>query len=133
MCRFTTGRVFAFGALLFLLATHPAKGQLVEEWTWKDVDGKSRSRAELESIVRKHKRWMESNRKLGSRADLHGADLRDAELTEWDLESARSGRRRPEPRETPRREPRRRAFRLREVKRSGPGRREAESHEPYQR
>lgn len=91
MGRFTTSRVFAFEALLFLLAILSAKAQQKAEWTWKDSEGKTHTRLELEEILGQHQQWLESSRKVGgprlsaislklTGANLTGADLRGANL-----------------------------------------------------
>ena len=46
------------------------------------------SKEELSEILKQHKIWLESDRKLGSRADLSGADLSRANLSEADLSGA---------------------------------------------
>jgi hypothetical protein len=75
-----TARVFAFGALLFLLEIHPAKEQQEAEWMWKDASSKIHSRTELEEILRQHREWLKSQGRSGARADLSGTNLADANL-----------------------------------------------------
>src|SRR5271157_6388027 len=66
-----------------LAATQEQKQQ--PEWTWKDRDGKVRSRAELDEILRQHKLWVQSKEKSGFRANLSHADLRGAGLNRANL------------------------------------------------
>jgi len=80
--------VSALGALLFLLAAHPAKAQQKAEWTWKDKSGTTRTLAELNSILREHERWAFSDGKSGKRANLMGAHLERAHLGEVELARA---------------------------------------------
>jgi len=56
-----------------------------EEWTWKDRDGTSHSCADLDAVIEQHRRWVMTDGKSGSRADLRGADLRGADLSGTDL------------------------------------------------
>ncbi|EJT8610226.1 pentapeptide repeat-containing protein, partial [Salmonella enterica subsp. enterica serovar Newport] len=44
--------------------------------------------ADLSKILEEHKVWITSMRESGSRADLRGADLRDANLRGADLRDA---------------------------------------------
>jgi hypothetical protein len=46
-------------------ATVQTPAQQQKEWTWTDRDGKIRSRADLDEILKQHKLWLESNRKSG--------------------------------------------------------------------
>lgn len=78
-----------FAVLLCLCAAIPMWAQQEEEWTWKDRDGNVRSRAELDKILRQHKIWADSNHKFGTRADLAGAHLSDADLPRAVLSFAR--------------------------------------------
>lgn len=86
------GRQFALISFLLLSVVFAARAQ-DKEWTWKDGLGRTRTRTELDDILRKHKQWVESDRQSGSRAGLFGAhllgaDLSNAVLTEADLRGA---------------------------------------------
>jgi uncharacterized protein YjbI with pentapeptide repeats len=61
-----------------LLAVTPAV--LAESWTWKDSKGNAHSRADLEAILKAHRRWVDNDGKEGQRAILVGADLSRADL-----------------------------------------------------
>lgn len=63
-------------ALVCLLAACPTYAQ----WTWKDPNGKTRTRAELDNILKENHVYEESQGKRGARAGLFGADLNGAEL-----------------------------------------------------
>ncbi|MFC5862734.1 pentapeptide repeat-containing protein [Acidicapsa dinghuensis] len=52
-----------------------------ESWTWKDSKGVEHSRAELDEILRAHRRWVDNDGKEGTRAILAGADLTRANLS----------------------------------------------------
>ena len=81
-------RSFAIGVIIItLLLPLPAEGQ-ENEWAWKDASGSSRTRAELEEILRIHKEWRDSDGKGGRQADLTGADLTGADLIGADLTGA---------------------------------------------
>src|SRR5208337_2445305 len=67
-------------------ATQEQKQQ--PEWTWKDGNGKVRSRADLDEILKQHKLWLTSGKKSGVRADLGGAHLSRADLRDADMEGA---------------------------------------------
>jgi hypothetical protein len=92
MSRFTTGRMIAFGAFIFLLTAHPMSAQQKTEWTWKDFQGKTRRRADLDNILREHRLWQASGGGSGTRAQLSAflddADLSGAELFDADLSYA---------------------------------------------
>jgi hypothetical protein len=81
MSRFMIGRVLAFGAFLLLLTAHPIAAQQQKEWTWKDGQGKLRTRADLDRILTEHQVWVESREKSGTQAGLRDADLTGANLT----------------------------------------------------
>lgn len=81
MCRFTVGRAFAFGASLFLLVVHPTNAQQKPEWTWKDGEGRSHTRAELNEILEKNRDWVKSGEKSGESANLFHANLSGANLS----------------------------------------------------
>jgi len=80
-----TASLLLIAILLCLSASIPTSAQQQEEWTWKDRDGKVRSRADLDEILKQHKLWVESGGKSGSRAYLSGANLRGAYLGHADL------------------------------------------------
>jgi uncharacterized protein YjbI with pentapeptide repeats len=65
---------------LCLSAAIPTSGQQLKEWTWKDRDGKVRSRADLDEILRQHQLWLASHSKSGAPANLRDANLRVADL-----------------------------------------------------
>jgi pentapeptide repeat protein len=71
-----------------LLVPSQAGGQEQKEWTWKDRQRKTRTRAELDQILAEHKLWLESRQSRGTQADLSGADLRDADLIGAQLSGA---------------------------------------------
>ena len=80
-------RVIASGILLFLLMAHlPAQAQA--QFEWRDASGNVRSLPELEEILRKHRQWIESGKKAGTRANLNHANLTDAKLLGADLGGA---------------------------------------------
>lgn len=82
MGRFTTSRVFAFGALLFLLVVHAVKAQekATRDWDWVDGSEKNHKWAELDTILREHHDWVFSGKVSGKRANLSGAFLFQAQL-----------------------------------------------------
>ena len=78
-----------------------------KQWTWKDAGQDSRTRAELDAILKAHEGWLETHEDEGSKrlgttqdpqpvqlsrdlrgADLRGADLRGAHLSMADLRGA---------------------------------------------
>ena len=65
---------------LFILRSEVPKEKQQEEWTWKDREGQTRSRDDLDNILEQHKLWLDSDRKSGTRAQLSNADLRGANL-----------------------------------------------------
>ncbi len=73
-------------AVLLLCVSPAARGQ--EKWTWKDLEGKTRTRADLDKILEEHILWTKSNQKQGNRADLSGANLRGANLSGVTLSGA---------------------------------------------
>jgi hypothetical protein len=84
----TTLSALLFTVLLCLSLPLLASGQEPKEWTWKDAKGNVRSRADLDAILAQHNRWLDSDRKSGTQADLRGADLSEADLSEAELSSA---------------------------------------------
>src|SRR5271157_3708342 len=50
------------------------------EGTWTDRNGKERSRADLDEILKQHELWVTSGGKSGTQADLSRAGLRHADL-----------------------------------------------------
>jgi len=85
--RATTGSLL-IAISLCLFASIPTAAQQQKDWTWKDRDGKPRSRADLDEILKQHRLWVESEGKSGTRADLSGANLSGAFLSRADLRSA---------------------------------------------
>lgn len=91
MRRTTATSTLLFMALLRLLTPLRVSGQQQNQWTWKDGQGRVRSRGDLDKILAQHKLWVESKGKTGARADLSnavlsGADLRRADLSYANLE-----------------------------------------------
>jgi hypothetical protein len=75
--------------LLILLALQQLNAQQKETgWTWKDGDGNTHTRAELDTILKEHDLWVKSQGKLGQRADLTDANLNKADLTDANLQAA---------------------------------------------
>jgi uncharacterized protein YjbI with pentapeptide repeats len=78
--------------LLLLLAAHlMAQAQTQSEW--RDASGNVRSFSDLQEILREHQQWIKSGKKAGTeanlnKADLHGAILFHANLTDADLRDA---------------------------------------------
>jgi len=62
--------------------------QKPKQWTWEDIDGNVRSRADLDEILREHKQWVKSSHKSGACADLLGANLSGAWLQGANLAGA---------------------------------------------
>jgi hypothetical protein len=93
MTLFFKGRMFALGALLFLLAVQPAKAQQKAACSWRKGPYRALALGELETIVAKHWEWVESFGQSGDQADLKGAslgsaDLKNDELSQADLSGA---------------------------------------------
>jgi uncharacterized protein YjbI with pentapeptide repeats len=61
-------------------------------WTWKDKDGVEHSRAELDSVISEHKKWLDTEGRDGNEADLSGAALGDAYLNGAHLRRAHLSR-----------------------------------------
>ena len=80
------GIVIRWLTLLCLVSALHASGQA--PWTWKDGSGAVRSRAELETILVEHRKWANSNRSEGRRANLTGATLDYADLSSANLDHA---------------------------------------------
>lgn len=89
MKRGIRGRSLAVVSLLVLSFPCAEMGQ--EQWTWKDRDGKTRTRSDLDQILAEHKLWRESKGARGRRADLSTADLSGAKLSEVNLSGAQLG------------------------------------------
>jgi uncharacterized protein YjbI with pentapeptide repeats len=62
------------------LAAH-LTAQPQAQFEWRDASGNVRSLPDLEEILRKHQQWIESKEKAGTRADLLGAVIVDANLS----------------------------------------------------
>ncbi|MCX6537334.1 MAG: pentapeptide repeat-containing protein [Acidobacteria bacterium] len=89
--------MLGFGILLLLLVVPPTKAQQNKEWTWEDKAGKTHTRAELDEILKKARRYSEpylSEELVGAKllwadlesmiwqgANLSGANLMGANLT----------------------------------------------------
>jgi len=85
-------RVIGSGILLLLLAAH-LTAQPQTQFEWHDASENVRSLSDLEEILHKHREWIESGEKAGTRAlltaaDLSGADLSGANLSGADLSGA---------------------------------------------
>jgi hypothetical protein len=81
-------------SVLFILAMHffPVVAA-AEEWKGTLADGKTVTEADIRSILAQHRRWLETNKKEGQKANFRGANLNgiflfDRDLTEADLEHA---------------------------------------------
>ena len=83
-----TASSLLIAVFLCLSAAIPAAAQQQEPWIWKDRDGKVRSRADLDEILKQRKLWLESVGKSGAQADLRGADLSGAFLDQANLSGA---------------------------------------------
>jgi len=57
-------------------------------WHWRDRNGRVHNRAALDSVLARHYQWLESEGKLGRRADLAGAYLYGANLVRARLKGA---------------------------------------------
>ncbi len=72
------------GGLLFCLfivvPTATAQEQDAEQWTGKLKDGTVINKADLQRILAKHKKWLESKGKEGRRAELSSANLNNVDL-----------------------------------------------------
>jgi uncharacterized protein YjbI with pentapeptide repeats len=83
----------AFAIVNAIAPSTPANSNGDTAWSWKDRNGNSYDRAELNRILDLHREWVSSRHKTGQRADLRGsklvgADLRRAELSGLDLRDA---------------------------------------------
>src|SRR4051794_39633056 len=69
--------------ILWLLGASLHAGD--ESWTWKDTEGRVRSRAELDEILAAHRKWLGRDPRLPrtdiGRANLTGANLNRAKLS----------------------------------------------------
>ena len=81
-----TASSLLIGISLCLFAASTSAQQ--KEWTWKDSNGKVRSRSDLDEILKQHKLWLKSNGKSGSRANLGGAILIGVDLVYEELSGA---------------------------------------------
>jgi hypothetical protein len=81
------GRYFASIPFLLLSVVFAARAQ-DKEWTWKDAVGRTRTRAELDEVLRNHSEWLRSETQSGMLAYLINADLRGADLGGAHLRSA---------------------------------------------
>jgi hypothetical protein len=80
-------RVIGSGILLLLLAAH-LTAQAQTQYEWRDASGNVHSLPDLEEILRKHRQWIESEKKAGTPANLGAAILTDANLTDANLRGA---------------------------------------------
>ncbi len=74
----TTDTLMRWLPLVMLLSALQAGGQ--PPWTWQDGTGVVRSRAELDSILSEHQKWVNTKGTEGKRADLSKANLSNANL-----------------------------------------------------
>ena len=78
--------------LILTLAVSATSGQAAppspKPWTWEDLHGVTRTRAELDRILQDSELLRDSNGKQGHLADLRGASLAGADLHAANLESA---------------------------------------------
>lgn len=79
MVRYATGRVFV---LLLLLAAYSTTAQEKPDWSWTDRTGQIHTRAELDDLLIKHRRWEDSSGKSGTKASLVGANLKGLDLVD---------------------------------------------------
>jgi hypothetical protein len=82
------GRYFASIPFLLLSLVLAARAQ-DKEWTWEDSSGTTRTRAELDEILKKHNEWVKSATKSGEQADLNDANLSGANLSGANLNGAK--------------------------------------------
>src|SRR5439155_2158407 len=80
-------RVIASGILLFLLMAH-LTAQAQAQFEWRDASGNVRSLSDLEEILRRHRQWLESDKKEGAQAKLNHANLAGAPLEGANLTDA---------------------------------------------
>jgi uncharacterized protein YjbI with pentapeptide repeats len=81
------GRVLECGVFLLLVVVYSA-AQAQKEFPWRDASQTPHTRPELEKILEENRQWVDSGKKLGTRADLSGADLIDMGLVGADLRDA---------------------------------------------
>jgi uncharacterized protein YjbI with pentapeptide repeats len=62
--------------------------QAQAQFEWHDASGNVRSLPDLEEILRKHRQWIDSEKKAGTQANLSGANLSRAILLDADLTGA---------------------------------------------
>src|SRR6266478_219741 len=79
--------VIGSGILLLLLAAR-LTAQTQTQFEWHDASGNVRSLPDLEEILRKHRQWIESEKKAGTRANLDHANLTGANLDHTNLTGA---------------------------------------------
>ena len=88
---FPTSRA-SFIGLILVFITVTVSGQpdrlSSKAWTWTDQNGVTRSRAELEKIIKDNELWFKSNADQGRFGYLGHANLSDANLVGWDLSGA---------------------------------------------
>jgi uncharacterized protein YjbI with pentapeptide repeats len=58
------------------------------QWTWVDGLGQNKTDAELRTIFKQHKTWLETARKEGKQADVSGTKLKGADLRQVNLSEA---------------------------------------------
>ena len=54
-----------------------------EPWKGKLSDGTEITESELNAIIKKHEKWLKSERREGERADLSKADLRNVNIKSY--------------------------------------------------
>ncbi len=88
MRRAIAARICAVLAFLCVCFAPPSHGQATKDWTWRDLEGRTRTRSELDAILRMHVAWLRSHEESGARADLDQANLAGGDLYGEELSRA---------------------------------------------
>lgn len=80
-------RALKLAVLVLVLVTY-STSQAQREFSWADEAGNVRSLSDLQAILQQHQQWITSEKKSGTRADLSGANLKDAHLDHANLTGA---------------------------------------------